>query len=120
MTGILSWTPAVTTLRVVVRIEHVSTTSPPASFHLSHIPASANSSPSLTSKQYGYLVFPRATTRRIRQPEQCTAEILAHHGMLALTSGDGWRNIPYQEAPGRITGASFVSITVDPTFSAAA
>jgi len=42
----------------VVRIEHVSTALPAGSFHLSHSPANANNSPSLTSKQYGCFAFP--------------------------------------------------------------
>src|ERR1017187_2693304 len=51
MTGIRSWTAAVTALGVVVRIEQVSTDLPVASFHRSHNPANANNCPSFTSKQ---------------------------------------------------------------------
>ena len=43
---------------VVVRMEQVSKGLPLASFQRSHIPANANNSPSLISKQYGCLTFP--------------------------------------------------------------
>ena len=73
MTGIRSWTTAVTALGVVVRIEQVSTALPPAFFQRSHIPAKANNSPSLTSKQYGCFDFPillssRGPTLRLVPP----------------------------------------------------
>jgi hypothetical protein len=42
---------------VVVRIEQVSSAVPLGSFQRSHIPANANNSPSLTSKQYGCLTL---------------------------------------------------------------
>src|SRR6202040_213182 len=58
MTGIRSWTTAVTAFGVVVRIEQVSTALPLAFFQRSQIPAKANNSPSLTSKQYGCFDFP--------------------------------------------------------------
>jgi hypothetical protein len=43
---------------VVVKIEQVSKGFPVASFQRSHIPAKANNSPSLISKQYGCFTFP--------------------------------------------------------------
>src|SRR6266567_8350763 len=52
-----SCTADVTAFGVVVRIEQVSSHFPPASFQRSHIPANANNTPSLTSKQYGCLAF---------------------------------------------------------------
>ena len=55
MTGIRSWTIAVTAFGVVVRIEHVFTQLPFGSFQPSHNPANASNSPPLTSKQYGCL-----------------------------------------------------------------
>src|SRR6266700_5769223 len=57
MTGIRWWTGAVTAFGIVVRIEQVSSVLPLASFHRSQIPANANNSPSLTSKQYGCLAL---------------------------------------------------------------
>jgi hypothetical protein len=58
MLGMRSWTTAVTAFGVVVRIEQVSTELLLASFQRSQIPAKANNSPSLTSKQYGCFDFP--------------------------------------------------------------
>jgi hypothetical protein len=58
MTGIRSWTAAVTALGVVVRIEQVSTALPGALFQRTQIPANATTSPSLTSKQLGCFDFP--------------------------------------------------------------
>ena len=58
MTGVRSRTKAVTAFRVVVRTEHVSTQLPLAFFQRSQIPAKANNSSSLTSKQYGCFDFP--------------------------------------------------------------
>jgi hypothetical protein len=46
----------------------------PSTFHLSHIPANANSSPPLTSKQYGCLALRVSAIRKTRQPERCTGE----------------------------------------------
>jgi hypothetical protein len=57
MTGILSWTAEVTAFGVVVSFERVFIQPPLGSFQRSHIPANANNSPSLTSKQYGCLPF---------------------------------------------------------------
>jgi hypothetical protein len=56
MTRIRSWMVEVRAIGVVVRIEHVFTHSPLGSFQRSRSPANANSSPALTSKQYGCLV----------------------------------------------------------------
>ena len=53
MTGIRSWTVEVTAFGAVVRIEQLLIQLPLGSFHRSHSPANANSSPLLTSKQYG-------------------------------------------------------------------
>ena len=53
-----SWTADVTAFGVVVRIEQVLTQLPLGSFQRSQIPANANNSPALTSKQYGCLAFP--------------------------------------------------------------
>ena len=58
MTGMRSWMAAVTAFGVVVRIEQDLTHCPPGSFHRSHIPAKANSSPSSNSKQNGCLAVP--------------------------------------------------------------
>jgi len=57
MTGMRSWTVEVRAFGVVVRIEQVSMVAPLGSLQRSHIPANANNSPSLTSKQYGCLAF---------------------------------------------------------------
>ena len=58
MTGILSWTAEITAFGVVVKIEQVLIQLPLGSFQRSQIPANANNSPSLISKQYGCLAFP--------------------------------------------------------------
>src|SRR5579864_1378195 len=54
----------VTAFGVVVRIEHDLIQLPLGSFRRSHSPAKANNSPSLTSKQYGCLVFPARNASR--------------------------------------------------------
>jgi hypothetical protein len=53
-----SWTAEVTAFGVVVRIEQDLVQCPLGSFRRSQMPAKANSSPLLTSKQYGWLVLP--------------------------------------------------------------
>ena len=53
-----SWTAEVTAFGVVVRIEQVFDPVAVASFQRSHIPANANNSPPLISKQYGCFAFP--------------------------------------------------------------
>ena len=58
MTGIRSWTVAVTAFGAVVRMEQVLIQLPLGSFQPSHNPANANNSPSLISKQYGCLALP--------------------------------------------------------------
>ncbi len=58
MTGTRSWTAEVTAFGLVVQTEQDLIQSPLGSFHRSQIPANANSSPSLTSTQYGCFVFP--------------------------------------------------------------
>src|ERR1017187_7764634 len=88
MTGIRSWTADVTAFGVVVRIEQVLIQLLLGSFQRSHNPANANNSPSLTSKQYGCLVFPVrtlhvATTRKTRLRGSGSGEISTHRGRRA-------------------------------------
>src|SRR5438034_4727075 len=78
MTGRRSSTGAVTAFGIVIRIEQVSSVLPLASFHRSQIPANANNSPSLTSKQYGCLALHVLCHRS----EEHTSELQSHSDLV--------------------------------------
>lgn len=104
MTGTRSWLAAATAFGVVVRIEQVSTIFPVGSFHLSQIPANANSAPSLTSKQYGCLALPvfcvcgnKAPTKFQRIAERSSNVLLLTN--VSNNGGQLWRPLAVAVRP---------------------